>query len=175
MAWQAPFLEEFKKWYVDLEGFGTYLRHFLAHYGHFFRSQETHLFIYTKLHKEFVDNLERAILEFARDTGDVEAAGIVDAMTQMLEYHSWIEYIYGLKASPEVQALLEEQWHQPGWDQLGDSELRWQVKRWEQWSQEEWDQWYQDQDDWAYSWWDDKYDQWTDKTWGGYGGQAGYA
>lgn len=37
----------------------------------------------------------QAILEFARDTGDVEAAGIVDAMTQMLEQPGSRRYAHG--------------------------------------------------------------------------------
>ena len=53
MAWQEPLLGEFKSWYTDVEGFGGYLKHFMAHYGHFFREkQETHLFVYSKLHQD---------------------------------------------------------------------------------------------------------------------------
>eukprot|EP00435_Cladocopium_sp_Y103_P026981 s1595_g6.t1 len=201
--WQPAMLAEFKTWYVDSDGFGHYLRHFLAHYGHFFRDQqETHLFVYTKLHKEFVENLERAVqmkglteehlesmLRYAQDTGDVEASGIVDAMTRMLEYHSWIDYIFGLKSSAEVQDLIKDQWFKPGWEAIGESEVRWSVQDWEQWtdeewnswwssrrdwSDEEWEQWYQEQNDWSQHWWDDKWEQWADKNWsGGYGAPTG--
>lgn len=34
------------------------------------------------------------MLQFARDVGDAEASGIVDALTRMLEYPSWIDYIF---------------------------------------------------------------------------------
>ena len=52
MAWQEPLLGEFKSWYTDVEGFGGYLKHFMAHYGHFREKQETHLFVYSKLHQD---------------------------------------------------------------------------------------------------------------------------
>ncbi|CAE7237719.1 EB1C [Symbiodinium natans] len=209
MAWQEPLLAEFKSWYTDQEGFGGYLRHFLAHYGHFFREkQETHLFVYSKLHEEFRENLEKAVsawlaakglaewhleamLEYAQETGDVETSGIVNAMIRLLEYQTWIEYIFGLKESPEIQELLANQWHQPGWDRIGDSEVDWTIKQWEawtdeewhswwasrqQWTDEEWEEWWQGQSHWRDDWWDDKSAQWTDKTWntaGGYGQDAG--
>eukprot|EP00434_Breviolum_minutum_P005231 symbB.v1.2.004611.t1/scaffold255.1/size249928/1 len=194
---------------VDSDGFGHYLRHFLAHYGHFFRDhQETHLFVYTKLHQEFVENLERAVhvwltskdlgdehleamLGYAHAAGDVETSGIVDALTRMLEYHSWIEYIFGLKNSPEAENWMKEQWYKPGWEAIGDSELRWSVQGWEQWTDEEWQNWwsqrrewsddewelwYQEQNDWSQSWWDDKQEEWQSKSWsGGYGAGGGYA
>ncbi|CAE7611046.1 EB1C [Symbiodinium sp. CCMP2456] len=153
------------------DSFGGYLKHFMAHYGHFFREkQETHLFVYSKLHQEFKDNLEKAvsewlaakgltewhleaILEYAKETSDVETSGIVAAMLRLLEYHTWIEYIFGLKESPEIQELLSEQWSQPGWERIGDSEVDWTVRRWEAWTDEEW-----------HAWWASR-QQWSDEEW----------
>eukprot|EP00439_Symbiodinium_sp_Y106_P055421 s683_g7.t1 len=131
-----------------------------------------------------------AMLEYAKETSDVETSGIVAAMLRLLEYHTWIEYIFGLKESPEIHELLSEQWSQPGWERIGDSEVDWSVKQWEawtdeewhawwasrqQWSDKEWEEWWQGQSHWRDDWWDGKSDQWADKTWtsGGYGGEAG--
>lgn len=202
-SWEEA-LSDFKFWYTAVDGFGVYLRHFLAHYGHFFRDgQETHLFVYSKLHKEFSENLERAVnawlasksmtdsdlesmLNFAKANGDEETDGIVDAMITMLEYHSWITYITGLKKKPEVAQLLEDQWFKSGWEKIGDSEVHWNTsmseawtdQEWnewiasrEQWSDEEWEQWWAEQAHWDSNSWEGQSEAWANKSWTA---QAGY-
>mmetsp|Transcript_6425 Transcript_6425/g.13173 ORF Transcript_6425/g.13173 Transcript_6425/m.13173 type:complete len:270 (+) Transcript_6425:61-870(+) len=197
MASWEPFLEEFKAWYTAVDGFGEYLKHFLAHYGHFFREhQETHAFVYTKLHREFSWNLEAAVnawlaskglteehlaamLEYAQSQGDQHTHGIVDAMLTMMEYQSWIKYILDLKQNPQVVQLVEEQASKAGWDRLGDAEVYWGVKSWEQWSDAEWENWWAPRQNWSdgdwedwwgeqESWsgnWTEKTGAWRDKTW----------
>lgn len=204
MAELAPYLEEFKTWFTAVDGFGDYLKHFLAHYGPFFReNQETHCFVYTKLHKEFSRNLESAVevwlkskglteahleamIEYGDSQGDQHTAGIVQALSQMLEYHTWIEYIFNLKKNPDMTKMLDDQYSKPGWDKIGDSEVKWETQDWEKWTDVEWDQWWgkhqewtdEEWDDWYNSqnnWdgqWEDKADDWAKKNWnaGGYGG-----
>ena len=36
----------------------------------------------------------------------------------------------------QIHELLSEQWSQPGWERIGDSEVDWSVKQWEAWTDE---------------------------------------
>lgn len=186
-AWEAPMLLEFQAWYTALDGFGDYLKYFLAHYGHFFKEhQETHAFVYTKLHREFAGNLEAAVnawlaskgmteshldamLGHARARGDETAEGIVDALVKMLEYHTWIAYILSLKTDPQVTQLMEDNASKPGWETVGGTQIQWGTKWWEKWTDAEWEEWSQQRQSWANSdwenWWGAREDAWNDRSW----------
>jgi len=193
MAQWAPHLAEFKGWFSSQDGFGEYLRHFFEYYGYFFRDyQEDHMFVYTKLHKEFSKNLEKAIdvwlatrgmtqedlgamLEHAQNLGDQQANEIVDMLIGMLEYHRWIKDIFALKANESIANLLGdenvEQFFKPrtedGWKKLGDMDVDWGTEWWENWTDAEWEEWWDSdaREQWDADWWEEKQEAWTDKEW----------
>lgn len=187
--WEESSLTEFKAWFTDVDGFGSYLQHFLAHYGHFFREhEETHAFIYTKLHKEFSKNLENAVdawlsskgltqdhldkmLQYAKTHGDAKVQGIVDALLSMLEYTTWIAYILNLKQDQTVPPWFRDEYSQPGWDTIGGAKIEWNVKWWETWSDTEWDQYWAEKKQWSEGEWEGWWAQqdtwnsgWEDKS-----------
>mmetsp|Transcript_41502 Transcript_41502/g.117537 ORF Transcript_41502/g.117537 Transcript_41502/m.117537 type:complete len:271 (-) Transcript_41502:376-1188(-) len=157
--WQQPMLAEFKAWYTSVDGFGDYLRHFLAQYGPFFREdQETHCFVYTKLHQEFARNLEAAVsawqdskgmteehfesmLRHAKILEDKDTLDIADMLVHLLEYPTWVAYMIGLKKNRSFMEGLLNQYSEPGWESIGKAEIKWETQWWEQWSDTEWAQW----------------------------------
>jgi hypothetical protein len=177
----APHLAEFKAWYTANDGFGEYLKHFLAHYWPFFREhQETHAFVYTKLHKEFASNLEAAVnawlaskgmtedhlaamLEYGQELGDQDTMGIVAAMLNLLDYPKWIQYMFSLKQNPNVAQLLEDQETKPGWDSVGGASVEWGTQWWERWTDAEWEQYRATGREWED--WKDTRKEWTDAEW----------
>eukprot|EP00747_Dinoflagellata_sp_TGD_P169288 gnl/TRDRNA2_/TRDRNA2_197885_c0_seq1.p1 gnl/TRDRNA2_/TRDRNA2_197885_c0~~gnl/TRDRNA2_/TRDRNA2_197885_c0_seq1.p1 ORF type:complete len:265 (+),score=74.13 gnl/TRDRNA2_/TRDRNA2_197885_c0_seq1:130-924(+) len=198
MAELAPYLDEFKTWYTAVDGFGEYLLHFIMNYGGFFKErQETHEFVYTKLHREFSDNLEAAVdvwrtskglseehmaamLEYGQQIGDVHTTGIIAALHQMLEYQSWIAYMFSLKQDPQVRMLMASQKLKPRPNSIGSSGLKWETQWWEQWTEDEymqlcaaasagsiedWTEWWEKQDHFDSGRWTDKATSWADKTW----------
>merc|ERR1712232_30146 len=75
-----------------------------------------------------------AILTYARAQGDSETEGIIDALLNMLEYPSWIAYIFSLKQNSAVMELMVAQVSKPGWDSIGGTPVTWSTRWWEQWS-----------------------------------------
>eukprot|EP00929_Paragymnodinium_shiwhaense_P069947 TRINITY_DN35357_c0_g1_i1.p1 TRINITY_DN35357_c0_g1~~TRINITY_DN35357_c0_g1_i1.p1 ORF type:complete len:240 (-),score=58.06 TRINITY_DN35357_c0_g1_i1:213-932(-) len=195
MASWEEYLLEFKAWYVSVDGFGQYLQYFLGHYGDFFReAQETHAFVYTKLHKEFSSNLESAVNAWLASKGlseehltsilecgqgNAETDGIVTALLAMMEYHTWIQYIFALKKNPAALKLAEDAYREPGWQRIGDADVVWDVRWWERWTDGEWDDWWRQRRDWEMDEWEDwwskrdvwqgdwtaKQREWGDRTW----------
>lgn len=184
-AWD-PFLAEFNAWFASKGGFGDYLRHFLAYYGPFFQEgREEHLFVYTKLHTEFMNNLDNAVkawyeskgmteeqfaflLEYGKGKGDQYTTGIVHQLTNLFEYPSWIAYIFSLKTNSEFMQQLADQASQSGWE-----DYTWTTRWWEKWSDAEWEQWEQwrrlgrEQGSHWQQWSDEEWERWwqEQETW----------
>merc|ERR1712232_568582 len=122
-----------------------------------------------------------AILTYARAQGDSETEGIIDALLNMLEYPSWIAYIFSLKQNSAVMELMVAQVSKPGWDSIGGTPVTWSTRWWEQWSDAEWEEWWATRREWSdhdwerwwserdSSWdsysWADRTKEWADKTW----------
>lgn len=150
------------------------------------------MFIYTKLHKEFTANLQKAVdvwlasrgmteenleqmLAHALAQGDQEADQIVDMLLGMLEYHRWVHDIFELKKHEQVADLLgdetSEAYFKPrtedGWKKLGDMDVEWGTDWWAAWTDDEWEKWWDSdaREHWESDWWEDKQEAWADKEW----------
>eukprot|EP00440_Ansanella_granifera_P014258 gb/GFBE01015497.1/.p1 GENE.gb/GFBE01015497.1/~~gb/GFBE01015497.1/.p1 ORF type:complete len:185 (+),score=44.92 gb/GFBE01015497.1/:1-555(+) len=117
-------LPEFKQWFADIDGFGTYLRSYFEHYDSYFDLYaEEHALIYSKLHKEFSLSLEESIdqwlsskgltedafgdmMQQACRRGDHKSDEIVGVLLGMLDYQLWIANIFELKRSRQLGELL---------------------------------------------------------------------
>ncbi|CAK9025023.1 unnamed protein product [Durusdinium trenchii] len=77
--------------------------------------------------------------------------------------HLWIF------SSRQVQELLSDQWYKPGWDKIGESEVNWSVKDWEQWTNQEWEAWWSTRKEWS----DEEWEQWYQERTRTIGGEAG--
>eukprot|EP00442_Polarella_glacialis_P022869 CAMPEP_0115134374 /NCGR_PEP_ID=MMETSP0227-20121206/55053_1 /TAXON_ID=89957 /ORGANISM="Polarella glacialis, Strain CCMP 1383" /LENGTH=75 /DNA_ID=CAMNT_0002540831 /DNA_START=24 /DNA_END=248 /DNA_ORIENTATION=+ len=74
----------------------------------------------------------------------------------MLEYHTWIEYIFSLKRDSGVARLMEDQASKPGWDKIGDADVKWETSWWEQFTDEEWNNWWGVRQEWS----DEEWEEW---------------
>mmetsp|Transcript_75642 Transcript_75642/g.210124 ORF Transcript_75642/g.210124 Transcript_75642/m.210124 type:complete len:212 (-) Transcript_75642:194-829(-) len=113
---QDALIEEFKSWFVAYDGFGPYLETFFQQHGAVFDEfSEEHLLVYTQLHIEFSDSLERAIADWrcsrgladtdfgdmlsrASARGDMKSDEVIGVLLGMLDYELWIKHIFALKA-----------------------------------------------------------------------------
>jgi len=177
-------LDGFKNWFNSIGGFGEYLTYFFQYYGPFFREyQETQMFVYTKLHKEFTKNVETAVnfwlqsqgltesdleqfLEFAQQKGDAEADNIVNMLIHMLDYHLWIKYIFELKKTTEIKEDYDEA--DERWKVIGGTGVDWSVDWWEAWTDKEWEEWWAENGEdskWEDDFWEKKQDEWAETDW----------
>ena len=74
----------------------------------------------------------------------------------MLEYPSWIAYIFSLKQNAAVMQLMDAQASKPGWDSIGGTPVEWGTLWWEQWSGAEWEEWWASRREWS----DDDWEHW---------------